>query len=241
MDYRGKTALVTGASSGLGVAFAEALAARGADLVLVARSTDALVALADRLRAAHGVRAEVISQDLTAPDAAAAVRTETDRLGLAIDLLVNNAGFGSAGRFDEMPAERSQREIALNVGAVVGLTHAYLPDMAARRSGGILNVASISAYQPTPYMSVYGAAKAFTLSFSEALWQEYRGLGVDVVALTPGPVKTNFFDVVGSHAAMVGRPLSPEEVVAAALRGLERRRRTVAPGRQNRRVESYWP
>ncbi|MFI5958623.1 SDR family NAD(P)-dependent oxidoreductase [Cryptosporangium sp. NPDC051539] len=233
MNFHGNTALVTGASSGLGVAFAEALAARGANVVLVARSTGPMTALAERLRATHGIRADVITQDLSVPGAAEAVRAETDRLGLRIDLLVNNAGFASAGRFDQMDPERAQREIALDVSTVVGLTHAYLPGMAERRHGGVLNVASISAFQPTPYMSVYGAAKSFVLSFGNALWEEYRGLGVRVTTLAPGPVATKFFDVVGTDAAQVGTKLPPEKVVEVALRGLEKNRPVVVPGLQN--------
>ncbi|GAA3391945.1 SDR family NAD(P)-dependent oxidoreductase [Cryptosporangium minutisporangium] len=229
MDCRGSTALITGASSGLGAAFAEALAARGAGVVLVARSTGALEALAERLRAAHGVRTDVVTQDLTTPDAAEAVRAETDRRGLTIDVLVNNAGFGSAGRFDRMDPERAQREILLDVNAVVGLTHAYLPGMVERRNGAVLNVASIAAFQPTPYMSIYGAAKAFVLSFGNALWQEYRSLGVRVTTLAPGPVATNFFEVVGTEAVMVGSPLPAEVVVDAALRGLDHNRPVVVP------------
>jgi short-subunit dehydrogenase len=237
VEYRGKTALVTGASSGIGTAFAEALAGRGCDLVLVARSAGALAVLAQRLRSEHGVRVETLAQDLTAPGAAQAVQQETDRLGLGVNILVNNAGFGSVGRFDTIAAQRSAREVALDVAAVVELAHAFLPSMAGRGEGAVVNVASTAAFQPVPYMSVYGASKAFVFSFSQALWAEYRSLGVRVLALCPGPVDTNFFAVAGTREvgkrAAVGRPKTPEAVVRAALRALDRNRFMVTPGLAN--------
>lgn len=236
MDYRGSTALVTGASSGIGTALAEALAARGADVVLVARSTDTLDAIAADLRRRHGVRAEVVTADLTEPDAAERIRAEVDRRGLAVDILVNNAGFGSAGTFHRVPAERSRREVALDVTAVVDLTHQFLPDMADRRRGAVLNVASTAAYQPVPNMAVYGASKAFVLSFSEALWVEYRRLGVRVAAVCPGPVNTAFFDQLGTDRAQVGQLRTPAQVAVAALRALDRGRPRVTPGLVNAAV-----
>jgi short-subunit dehydrogenase len=236
MNYQSKSALVTGGSSGIGKAFAEALAARGSDIVLVARSAGAVAELADRLRERHGVRAEVIAQDLTEPGATRAVRDATDRLGLSVDILVNNAGFGSAGRFHTIGAQRSAREVALDVAAVVELTHAYLPAMVARGEGAVVNVASTAAFQPVPHMAVYGASKAFVLSFSQALWAEYRSLGLRVLAVCPGPVETNFFTIVGrdvGERAAVGRPKTPEAVVRAALRALDRGRFQVTPGLPN--------
>ncbi|GAB1689227.1 SDR family NAD(P)-dependent oxidoreductase [Krasilnikovia sp. M28-CT-15] len=233
MNWRGQTVMITGASSGIGAGFAEALAARGADLVLAARSADVLHHTARRLRAAHGVRIEVVVQDLTAPGAAAAVRAATDQHGLTVDALINNAGFASAGKFHEVPADRVHTEVALDVSALVDLTTAYLPGMVERRRGAIVNVASIAAFQPTPYMAVYGAAKAFVLSFSQALWQEYRRAGVRVTAVCPGPVDTGFLGVVGTPEVRVGRPRPVGYVVARTLRAVERNRPVVTPGPEN--------
>jgi uncharacterized protein len=233
MNWAGRTALVTGASSGLGERFAEALAQRGTDLVLVARRGDVLAETAARLRASHGVQVEVVVQDLTAPGAAAAVKAATDRLGRRIDVLVNNAGFASAGRVHEVPAQRLHREVALDVQALVDLTTAYLPGMVERGHGAILNVASIAAFQPTPYMAVYGAAKAFVLSFSQALWAEYRRAGIAATVVCPGPVDTGFLATVGTDAVRVGRPRPAAYVVERALRALERNRPVVLPGPEN--------
>jgi hypothetical protein len=237
MLYRGKTALITGASSGIGAAFAEALAARGCDIVLVARSSGALTTLADRLKSRHGVQTTVITQDLAAPMAAETVREATDWLGLRVDILVNSAGFGSAGEFHTIADGRVVHEVAVDVVALVELTHAYLPDMVARRDGAVVNVASTAAFQPLPYLAVYGASKAFVLSFSQALWAEYRARGVRVLAVCPGPVKTNFLTAMGSAEAGrrsgLGRPSTPQAVVDAALRALDRGRFTVTPGLAN--------
>ncbi|MGA8112135.1 MAG: SDR family oxidoreductase [Actinocatenispora sp.] len=233
MEYQGSTALITGASSGIGAAFADALAARGTDLVLVARSTDQLEAVAATARERHGVRAEVITADLTAPDAAGALRAEVDRRGLSVDILVNNAGFGSAGPFQSVTADRSRREVALDVAAVVDLSHAFLPDMTERRRGGVINLSSTAAFQPAPNFAVYAAAKSFVLSFSQALWAECRPHGVEVLAVCPGPVETNFFDVLGTEQVKVGQILGPEQVVRTALRAFDRGRAVVIPGARN--------
>ena len=232
--YRGKTALITGASSGIGAEFAHALAGRGMDVVLVARSEGRLTALAEELRARHGVRAEVVTADLSRAGAAAALHAETDKRSLQIDLLVNNAGFGTHGPFETLDAGREHEEVMLNVATVVDLCHAYLPAMARRGDGAVLNVASTAAFQPTPYMAVYGATKAFVLSFSEALWAEYRGRGVRVCALCPGPTTTAFFDVVGTPDAGVGARRRAAQVVATGLRALEADRPSAVDGLANR-------
>jgi short-subunit dehydrogenase len=188
-------ALITGASAGIGLEFAHRLAERGYDLILVARRRDRLDDLAVRMRAAHGsLRAEVIVADLADAAAPAQIAGDVTRLGLSVDLLVNNAGFGTHGRFETLPAEREHGEIEVNVSALVALTHAFLPAMLQRGSGGIINIASTAAFQPVPYMSVYGATKAFVRSFSEALHEEVRTRGVRVIALCPGPTATEFFD-----------------------------------------------
>ncbi len=214
------TAVVTGASSGIGRAFAEAIAPRADSLVLVARREDRLNELAARLGERHGTAVEVVAADLAAPGGLGQVTARlADR---EVDVLVNNAGFATHGRFAEEDPNRVADEVALNVTAVVGLTRAVLPGMLARDTGTVVNLASTAAFQPIPYMAVYGATKAFVLSFSEALWGEVVGSGVRVLALAPGATQTEFFDVTG-EAASVGRRETPEQVVATAMRALARR------------------
>jgi short-subunit dehydrogenase len=232
-DYRNKTVLVTGASGGIGEAFARLLAAKGAHLVLVARSEGKLLALAAELSAGYGIRADVVAADLARPGAAREVYARAKMLGHPIELLVNNAGFATHGRFETLDLTRELEEINLNVTALVELTHAALPDLLARGSGGILNVASTVGFQPVPYMAVYGATKAFVLSFSEALWDETRGRGVTVTALCPGATETGFFDVVNAREASLGRRASPRDVAALGLRAWERRLPSAVHGRQN--------
>ncbi|WLQ35872.1 SDR family oxidoreductase [Streptomyces castrisilvae] len=228
------TALVTGASSGLGAEFAAQLAAQGHDLILVARSGDRLAALAEHLSAEHGVRAEVVVQDLAEPDAARRIADELAARGLTVDLLVNNAGFGTCGRFEEIPGARDHDQLMVNVVALVDLTHALLPGMLERGRGAVVNVASNAAFQPSPYFAVYGASKAFVLNFGLALRQEYRRRGIRVLTLCPGPVETAFFDVIGTrNAAVTGSMTTPEPVVRAALRALDRDRGYLAPGLGN--------
>ncbi|MET9516038.1 SDR family oxidoreductase [Streptomyces sp. NPDC002994] len=228
------TALITGASSGLGAEFAAQLAARGMDLVLVARSEDRLHALAERLGKEHGVRAHVLVQDLAEPDAARRVGAALTERGLTVDLLVNNAGFGTCGRFEEISGARDHDQLMVNVVALVDLTHELLPGMLARGSGGVLNVASTAAFQPSPYFAVYSATKTFVLNFSLALRQEYRRRGIRVTTLCPGPVETAFFDAIGTRkAAVTGNFTTPEPVVRAALAALDRNRAYVTPGLGN--------
>ncbi|MDO3700248.1 SDR family oxidoreductase [Micromonospora sp. C28SCA-DRY-2] len=226
-----RTALVTGASSGLGAEFAAQLAALGHDVILVARSGDRLATLAERLVAEHGVRAHVLVQDLAEPDAARRVADQLATRGLSVDLLVNNAGFGTCGRFEEISGARDHDQLMVNVVALVDLTHELVPGMLARGGGAVVNVASNAAFQPSPYFAVYGAAKAFVLNFGLALRQEYRRRGIRVLTLCPGPVETAFFDTIGTRrAAVTGSMTTPEPVVRAALRALERDRGYVAPG-----------
>ena len=231
--YTGKTALITGASSGIGATFARTLAAQGAHVVLVARSEDKLRDLATTLATQYTIRADVLTADLSHPEAGQKLFAATQQLGLPIDMLINNAGFGTHGPFDSLDPERERQEIMLNVAAVVDLTHRFLPAMLARRSGSIINVASTAAFQPTPYMAVYGASKAFVLSFSEALWAEYRGEGIRVLALCPGATSTDFFNVVGTEDAAFGSRETPEKVVQVAFQALERGRPSVISGRRN--------
>ncbi|MFF5446424.1 SDR family NAD(P)-dependent oxidoreductase [Streptomyces sp. NPDC012888] len=223
ISYRGTTALITGASAGLGEEFARQWAARGADVVLVARRLDRLRALADGLEKTYGVSAVPIAADLTLPGAGAALRAELEARGITVQTLVNNAGFGSHGAFLDQDPEQIARMIQLNIGAVAELSRTFLPDLVADGRGALVNVASVAAYQPTPAMAVYGATKAFVLNLTEALAYETRRSGLRVLAVSPGPVSTEFFDVVGTDDAAVGRLATPAEVVTAARRALERR------------------
>lgn len=221
-EYRGNTALITGASSGIGAEFARALAARGMGVVLVARSEGKLRGLADELVRDHGIRAEVIAADVSEAGAAQEVLRETQARGIRVHLLVNNAGFGTHGPFETLDPERERAEVLTNVAGVVDMAHAFVPGMLARGSGGVINVASTAAFQPLAYMAVYAATKAFVLSFSEALWEEYRPRGLRVLALCPGATETPFFDVAQSAEAAFGKMDTPEHVVAVGLRALER-------------------
>ncbi|MEV7512788.1 SDR family NAD(P)-dependent oxidoreductase [Streptomyces sp. NPDC090085] len=223
MTYRGTTALITGASSGLGVEFARQWAGRGADVVLVARRLDRLERLAEDLEARYGTRAHVVAADLSAPGAAAALHAELDSRGIRVQTLVNNAGFGSHGAFAGQDPARINEMIQLNVIALTELTRQFLPQMTADGRGALVTVASAAAYQPTPSMAVYGATKAFVLNFTEAVAYETRASSLRVLAVSPGPVRTEFFDVVGSNDAAVGRMATPEQVVTATLRALDRR------------------
>ncbi|WP_218081596.1 SDR family NAD(P)-dependent oxidoreductase [Anthocerotibacter panamensis] len=227
VTYRGKTALITGASTGIGAVFAQALAQRGMHLILVARSEDKLQTLAAELVGKHGIRAEAISADLSRAGAAKEIYTEVCRRGWAVDLLINNAGFGTYGPFETLDPQRDHAQIMLNVAALVDLTHAFIPAMEQRGTGGVINVASIAGHQPVPYMAVYGATKAFVLSFSEALWAEYRDRGVRVLALCPGMTATPFHEI--AQEPPVGEMSTPEEVVAVGLRAFEQGRSYVIP------------
>jgi uncharacterized protein len=229
MNYKGQRALVTGASSGIGESFARELARRGADLVLVARSRDKLTTLAANLNRSFGVAADVAVVDLARHSAAEDLAAELSGRDLQIDILVNNAGFGLFAPLDQADGAVLSDMVQLNVAALVDLTRLYLPGMLDRDRGAIINVGSTAGFQPVPYMAVYGATKAFVLSFTEALWAETRGTGVRVTALCPGSTDTGFFDVAGADA-QVGRRISPEQVVHAALRALDRRRSTVVTG-----------
>lgn len=226
-------ALVSGASMGIGAAFAEALAARRYDVALVARSGPALDELAARLRVVHGVRAETFVADLADPAAVEATAAAVEAAFGRVDVLVNNAGFGAHGRFEGIEPHRVAGQIRVNIEALVALTQRFVPGMLARRSGGIINVASVAAFQPVPFLAVYAATKAFVLSFSEALAEEYRGRGVRVLALCPGATATNFFKTAG-EGAQVGAARAPQSVVATALRAYDRGQAVAVDGSLNR-------
>lgn len=232
-EFRGQTALITGASTGIGAEFARQLAARGSDLVLVARGEQRLRELAADLTGRHGVRVEVVPADLAAPGAGAELKARLDQLDLDIDILVNNAGFGVHGAFSGSDLPRQLAQVQLNCTAVVELTGSFLPAMVERRHGTIINVASTAGYQPLPRMAVYGATKAFVLSFTEALWAEHRDGGVAVLALCPGATDTPFHEIAGEDPLPFGGNRSPAQVVATALRGLERGWPSAIDGRRN--------
>ncbi|HEY8424014.1 MAG TPA: SDR family oxidoreductase [Clostridia bacterium] len=186
-----KTALITGASSGIGFEFARIFAKDGYNLVLVARSQDKLLSLKQEFEQ-YGSDVFIIVKDLSNPNAAQEVYNETQKEGIFIDVLVNNAGVGDFGKFAESDISKVDTMIELNIGALTKLTRLYLPHMIAKKSGKILNVGSLGSFQPGPLMAVYYASKAYVLSFSEAISRELKGTGVTVTALCPGPTRTNF-------------------------------------------------
>ncbi|MFZ6178222.1 SDR family NAD(P)-dependent oxidoreductase [Nannocystis pusilla] len=230
-DFSGKTVVVTGGSMGIGAAFARELARLGARLVLVARSEERLRALAAELAAQYGARVDVIAEDLARPGAPARVHAAVQALGVEVDVLINNAGFATHGAFTSVDLASQREEIDLNVGALVELTHLFLPEI-ERRRGGVIQVASTAAFQAVPYMAVYAATKAFVLSFSEALWAEYRGRGVRVLALCPGATDTPFFARAGEAAAF-GKKASAEDVVRLGLKAFAADRSHVVHGLSN--------
>ncbi len=231
-DHHDKTALVTGASTGIGAEFARELAQRGARLVLVARNETRLEAVANELRLRHGTKVTVLPCDLARSGAIAELARTLDERNIDVDVLVNNAGYGGYGRFEEQSLAQQRGQVDLNVAALVDLSHTFVPSI-VRRRGGIIHVASTAAFQPVPYMAVYAATKAFVLSFSEALWGEYRNRGVRVLALCPGATDTPFFDRAGPQAAL-GPKASPRDVVRLGLAAFDRNRCHVVHGRANR-------
>ena len=232
--------LITGASSGIGAEFARQFAARGDDVVLVARSADKLDALAAQLRAANGVDVTVIAMDLAEANAARELWEHTNRLGLEIAVLVNNAGAGTHGDVADTDPDRLEREVELNCRTLVGTTARYLPQMRARRAGTIVNVASTSAFLALPKMAVYGASKAFVLSFTEALWKEERKHGVRVLAVCPGMTDTAFFESAGEAAVIAAKKSdtfhmtrTPRQVVDNTMRALSTSKPSFVDGLAN--------
>lgn len=232
-QYQGKTALITGASSGIGEEFARQLAVRGMHLVLVARSAGKLQSLADELSSRNGIRIHVIPSDLGKPGAARQLFDACLLRGLHVDLLVNNAGCGTFGAFEEIPWERDNEMIQLNCAALCDMAHAFIAPMLAKGEGAIINTASSAGFQPTPWFAAYGATKAFVLSLSESLWALYRRRGIRVTALCPGPVATGFFAATKSNiedVKMFQNTLTAERVVREGLRAMERGRPSIING-----------
>lgn len=238
IDYRAQTVLLTGAGSGIGAAFARTLAARGANLVLVARRADRLTSLADELSRTTGVRLDVIPSDLSRPGVADELRQAVAERGVRVTGLINNAAFGSFAPFVELDPDHLSAEVAVNALAPMRLTAAFLPGMVDAGHGFVINVAGVSAYLPSPRMAVYSATKAFALTFTESLWTELRGTGVTVFAVCPGATATDFTTGLGPDAAVLtaGKVRTPDDVVTTALKHLDGRNPgpVVIDGRANR-------
>jgi hypothetical protein len=240
----GQTALVTGASMGIGVDLAECFARDGYDLILAARSEDALNSVAARLAEKYKVKAVPIAGDLGVIGGGAKLADEIRSRGFTVDVLVNNAGYGTAGAFAGSDEATQLGMIDLNVRALVELTHIYWPHMLARKRGGVLNVASTAAFQPGPLMAIYYATKAFVLSFSEALWKESEKTGVHVSCLCPGPTASNFRERAGTgktRLSRVGTPMTSMSVAKLGYRGFQRNRRVVVTGGRNKMLARLAP
>lgn len=231
------TALITGASAGIGLELARRFAAGGYALALTARRADELARIADDLKAKYGVPVHVFPLDLADSGGPAALYERVTAAGLSIDVLVNNAGFGTLGPFLDTELETELAMIRLNVSALVELCGRFVPAMKARGSGRVLNVASTAAFQPGPFMAIYYATKAFVLSFSEALWDELNGSGVTVTCLCPGPTRTEFADRAGMNETnLFSGPnvMAVGPVADAAYRATLKGKRLVIPGVWNK-------
>lgn len=244
-----KATLITGASGGIGEAFARRLAAEKHNLVLVARTEDKLARLCDELMHEHQIMAHYVAINLIDFEADKRLFDETEKHGLEIEWLINNAGFGSMGDFAQLDLETELEMISLNVMVLVALTHRYLRKMRERKSGTIINVASTAGFQPVPFMATYAATKAFVRSFSEALAEENRPHGIKVSALCPGPTDTNFFEAADINADLKSSFMKkgmqePEAVVEAALNGVKNGKSSVISGWSNyltARISNFVP
>lgn len=234
-NIRGKRALVTGASSGLGVDFARNLAARGANLVLVARRQERLQEVAEGLRANNDVEVEIVVMDLASDEAPASLHEQLATAGRAIDILINNAGFGLYGDYLEIPWERERAMIDIDVVTVAHLTKLFARDMVSRGWGRILQISSIGAYQPTPTYAAYGAAKAFVLGFGEAVNFELRGTGVSCTVVSPGVTATEFLRVAGQQPTLYQRlyMMKSADVARIGIEAMLEQRASIIPGLHN--------
>ena len=241
----GQTALVTGASMGIGVDLAECFAKDGYDVILTARSEPQLKDVASRFATTHKVKATPIAIDLGIPGNGEKLAAEIAARGLVVDVLVNNAGYGIAGKFDGSDRKAQLGMIDLNDRALVELTHIYWPRMLASKRGGVINVASTASFQPGPLMAIYYASKAFVLSFSEALWKEAEGTGVHVTCLCPGPTVSHFRERAGTGKTNLSRNLGNAMASAPVARmgysGWRRNRRVVITGARNRALATLAP
>lgn len=228
-----KFTLITGASSGIGEAFARRLAEEKHNLILVARSEEKLHQLCDELMLKHKITAHYIALDLTDFEADKRLFEETEKHGFEIEWLINNAGFGSMGDFTELDLERELEMIDLNISTLVALTHRYLPQMRERKKGVIVNVSSTASFQAIPFMATYAATKAFVTSFSEAIAEENRPFGITVTALCPGPTETNFFAESNAVPFSAKGMQTPEAVVEKALKAVKSKKPLVISGMSN--------
>jgi short-subunit dehydrogenase len=235
MRYEGTTALVTGASSGIGAEFARQLARRGADIVAVARRGEELEALAQEIRSATGRQVHVIPFDLSVPRAGRALAERVAEAGVRADTVINCAGIGVTREFGDTNEDELRRQLAVNIDAVVDISHAFLPQLVSSGAGALVNVASLTAYMPVPGMAAYAASKSFVVRFTEALAYELRRSGLTVMALSPGPTATEFYGTSGTEGGGV-RFQTPQDVVAVALLALQRRNPpiSVVSGGRNR-------
>ena len=238
MEYKGKTAVITGASSGIGLAYAEEFASRGTNLVLVARREELLNEIAKRLTKTSNVSVTVVPMDLATLSAGNILVKELESKSIEVDFLINNAGFGTSGRLKHENREKVQQEIVLNIATLVDLTAAYLPSLLAKNSGAIVNIASTASYQPVPGMAVYAATKAFVKSFTAAVWGEVTGSNVRVIAVSPGATNTDFFEIAGTKPSNTPAPISG--VIKTTFKALDssKSKPTVIDGTANRVMAS---
>ena len=233
-SYADRWALITGASSGIGTEFARRLAALGMHLVLTARREPEMQQLADDLDTRHGTRCEIIPLDLSVAENASVLADQIKERGIEIELLINNAGFGMVGTFEETDPERVMEMVRLNIATLTELSYRFAGPMVERKHGAIVNVASVAAFQPVAYMGAYAASKSYVMHFSEALWAELKDHNVTVMALCPGVTKTSFFDVAGVPEWLKTQSFqTPEQVVKTALKYLEKKRQYVVCGWKN--------
>ncbi len=233
-SYNDRWALITGASSGIGAEFASQLAGRGMHLILVARRKEKMTELATDLNTRHGTRCHIVAVDLAEPESGRRLIDEVKRLGVQIELLVNNAGIGLIGQIETTTPEEVRKMLNLNLMTLTDMTYRVLPGMLTRGHGAIINVSSQAAFQPVAFMAAYAASKSYILHFSEALWSESRSRGVTVLALCPGVTRTDFFDLAGVPGWLEKHSsLAPGKVVKTALRAMEKRRQYVVPGWKN--------
>jgi len=233
-SFAERWALITGASSGIGVEFARKLAERGMHLVLTARRKELMEQLASELDTKHGARCEIITGDLSDPAQPKKLFDEIKNAGISVELLVNNAGFSVVDEIDKTNVDRVLAMVSLNIAALTELSYLFLPEMLERGHGAIVNVSSVAGFQPVAYMGAYAASKAYVLHFSEALWAEAREQGVTVMALCPGTTRTDFFAQAGIPGWLKKhRSQTPEQVVRAALKALSKKRQYIVSGWRN--------
>ncbi len=228
IDLKDKTVLITGASSGIGKCFAENLAAQGCHLVLIARSKDKLERLAKSLRSQYSVNADAFHSDLSQPESPKKLFQEIQQSGITVDILINNAGFGRVGCFENVSEVPDQELLSVNVNSLVALTHLFLPQMLEKGFGGIINISSTAAFQPIPFLSIYSASKSFVLTFTESLWGELQPRGIRVLCLCPGNTRTEFHERAGVPKNRVFLTAEAEDVVRFGLNVFQKGKRPTA-------------